>query len=79
MQSSFCFQPFLFYYFMFDKLENNFLLYMIISIYNIYIFTQIYIYNVNVQKDFVFDIYYCEHGIYTLLHLFFFFSFWDKG
>lgn len=44
MQSSFCFQPFLFYYFMFDKLENNFLLYMIISIYNIYIFTQIYIY-----------------------------------
>lgn len=45
MQSSFCFQPFLFYYFMFDKLENNFLLYMIISksIY-IYIFTQKYIY-----------------------------------
>lgn len=45
MQSSLCFQPFLFYYFMFNKLENNFLLYMIISI---YIFTQIYIYNVNV-------------------------------
>lgn len=42
MQSSFCFQPFLFYYFMFDKLENNVLLYMIISI-SIYIFTQIYI------------------------------------
>lgn len=49
MQSSFCFQPFLFYYFMFDKLENNFLLYMIISIsIHIYIYTNIYIYNVNV-------------------------------
>lgn len=35
------------YYFMFDKLENNFLLYIIISTY-IYLHKYIYIYNVNV-------------------------------
>lgn len=49
MQSLLCFQPFLFEYFMFDKLENNFLLYMIISIniYKyIYIYLHKYIYNV---------------------------------
>lgn len=30
------------------------------------------------KKDFVLDIYYCEHGIYTLLHPLFL-SFGDKG
>lgn len=71
----FCFQLFVFDYFLFDKLENKFLLYMIISL-HIYIYTNIYI-KCHCIKDFVFNIYYCEHGIYSLLHALF--SFWDKG
>lgn len=43
------FSHLLFYDFMFDKLENNFLLYIILSTYiHIYIYTNIYIYNVSV-------------------------------
>lgn len=51
---------------------------MIISL-HIYIYTNIYIYKykLSLYKRFVFNIYYCEHGIYTLLHPLF--SFWDKG
>lgn len=68
----FCFQLFVFDYFLFDKLEKKFLLYMIISL-HIYIYTNIYI-KCHCIKDFVFNIYYCEHGIYSLLHPLFFVS-----
>lgn len=49
--------------FTFDKLEDEFLLYMIINIYKL-------LYNVNAKKDIVLNIYYCKHGIYNLLQLF---------
>lgn len=72
MQSSFCFQPFfLFYYFMFDKLENNFLLYVIIN-YIIYIYTNIYINNVNVWKIFFFWIFITVNMVFTLCYIFVF-------
>lgn len=53
---------------LFDKLENNFLLY-------VYLYLYIYIQNIYIMsmyKRFVLDIYYCENSIYTLLQLFHF-------
>lgn len=58
----------LFSFVLYDKLENNFLLYVYLYL---YIYSK-YIYIMSMYKRFVLDIYYCEHSIYTLLQLFHF-------